>query len=235
MPGSGPVQMPLDLGAAPSYAEADFLVAGGNRDAFAAIEGWRSWTAPTRALAGPEGSGKTHLAHLFAARSGGRILPAGALTIDAVPDLLAAGAAVLDDADRGVDERALFHLLNLARERDARLLLTGRAPPARWAVSLADLRSRLAALPIVMIGPPDETLLAALLVKLFADRQLRVEPDLPAYLLPRLERSCAAIRAAVAALDAASLERQRPVTAALARDVLGLGTASATPRDRSGG
>jgi len=224
-----PVQMPLDLGGGPSYAAADFLVADNNRDAFAAIEDWARWRSPALALVGPEGSGKTHLAHLFALRSGGAVVDAAALRGDAVPSLVEQSALALEDADRGVDEPALFHLINLSRERGRRLLLTGRLPPARWPLALADLRSRLAALPIATIGPPDEVLLGALLVKLFADRQLRIDPDLPAYLLARLERSFAALRAAVAQLDRASLERHRPVTVALAREALDL-----TP-DRSDG
>jgi len=230
-----PVQMPLDLGGGPSYGEADFLVADGNREAFAAIEGWTAWRAPTLALAGPEGSGKTHLAQIFAARSGGRAISATALRADQVAGLADGPTVAVDDADRGVDEAALFHLVNLTRERGRRLLLTGREPPARWAVALPDLRSRLTALPVVAIGQPDEGLLAALLVKLFADRQVRVDPELPAYLLPRLERSFAAVRAAVAALDQAALAGRRAVTPALARETLGLGLGGGATRDRSDG
>jgi chromosomal replication initiation ATPase DnaA len=219
-----PVQMPLDLGGGPSYAAADFLTAQSNREALAQIEGWAEWPSFCLALVGPAGSGKTHLAHLFAGRAAAPIVAAAALRGDAIADLAEAPAAVVEDADRGADEPALLHLHNLLRERGRRLLLTGRAPPSRWPVALADLRSRLTALPVATIGPPDEALLGALLVKLFADRQLRIGQDLPAYLLPRLERSFAAVRAAVDALDAASLARGRPVTPALAREVLGLGT-----------
>jgi len=218
-----PVQMPLDLGGGPSYAAADFLVADSNRDAHAAIDGWTGWRTQALALVGPEGSGKTHLAHLFAARSGVPIVGADHLRPDAVPGLAEAAAVAVEDVDRGVDEPALLHLFNLSHERGRRLLLTGREPPARWRIGLADLRSRLVAMSVAVIRPPDEALLAALMVKLFADRQLRIDPGLPAYLMPRLERSFGAIHAAVAALDRAAMELRRPVNAALARDVLGFG------------
>jgi len=218
-----PVQMPLDLGGGTSYAAADFLVADNNRAARQAIDSWPDWRAPALALVGPEGSGKTHLVHLFATRAAAPIVAAAALRGEAVPGLAEARAVAVEDIDRGADEPALFHLFNLLRERGGSLLLTGREAPSRWAIALPDLRSRLVALPIAAIGPPDEALLAALLVKLFADRQLRIDPDLPGYLLPRIERSFAAVRRAVAALDQAALARHRPVTPALARDALGLG------------
>lgn len=222
---SKPVQMPLDLGGAPAYSAADFLVADSNRDAVASIEQWMGWSGFAQALVGPEGSGKTHLAHLFAARAAATIVAARALAAEAVPTLASGPAVVVEDADRGVDETALLHLFNLLRERGRRLLLTARLPPARWSIALPDLRSRLAALPVVTIGTPDEALLGALLLKLFADRQMRVGQDLVAYLMPRLERSFAAVHAAVAALDRAALAERRPITVPLAREVLDLGTA----------
>jgi chromosomal replication initiation ATPase DnaA len=219
-----PVQMPLDLGGGPSYAMADFLVADSNREAFSAITGDVAWSSFALALVGPVGSGKSHLAHMFA-HANGVVVTSATLGpwIDAVDALADRRVVVIDDADRNTDERALLHLFNLMRERNRTLLLTGRDPPARWPVTLADLRSRLTALPIATIGPPDEAMLAALMVKLFADRQLRVGQELPAYLLPRLERSFAAVRRAVAALDQAALAKGRPITPALAREVLGLG------------
>ena len=218
-----PVQMPLDLGGGPSYAADDFLVADSNRDAFSMIEGRGAWPSFALALVGPAGSGKTHLANLFVGGNGDSYAQAEALIDDMVDDLADRKEVVIEDVDRGVDEPALLHLFNLLRERGRHLLVTGREAPARWSIALPDLRSRLAALPVVTIGPPDEALLAALMIKLFADRQLRIGQELPAYLLPRLERSFAAVRAAVAALDQAALSKGRPVTPALAREVLGLG------------
>jgi chromosomal replication initiation ATPase DnaA len=111
-------------------------------------------------------------------------------------------------------------LFNLLREGGGHLLLTGRSPPARWPLALADLRSRLAALPVVALAPPDDAGLAAVIVKLFADRQLRVEPDVVRFLVERLDRSFAAAAAAVAALDRAALAHGRAVTVPLVRAVL---------------
>lgn len=130
------------------------------------------------------------------------------------------GAFVVDDADRGIDERALFHLYNGLFERRGHLLLTGGLPPARWSVVLPDLRSRLNAVPVVEIGPPDDALLEAVLVKLFADRQLRVSAEVIGFLSLRLERSLAAAAEAVAFLDAAALEARRNITVPFAREAL---------------
>jgi chromosomal replication initiation ATPase DnaA len=134
--------------------------------------------------------------------------------------LLASGALVVEDlATWHVEERALFHLLNLAREQNANLLFTARSPPGAWPVKLPDLVSRLRELPIVNLDPPDDALLRAVLVKLFADRQLAVDEALIAYLVTRMERSFAAARATVAALDREALRQQRPVTRALASEL----------------
>jgi chromosomal replication initiation ATPase DnaA len=215
-------QFPLDLGHRPALSEADFLVAPCNAEAHAWITRWPHWPGPVMAVFGPAGSGKTHLAHLFAARAGGLIVEAAGLTVADPPRLLEAAPAVaVEDADRGVDEVALFHLVNLAKESGAHLLLTGREAPARWGVALPDLRSRLNAAAAVGIGAPDDAVLAALLVKLFADRQLKVGEEVVAWLLGRMERSFAAAAAAVEALDRAALAGRRAVTVPLARMVLG--------------
>ena len=224
-------QLPLDLPARTAYGRADFLVSDSNRAALAAIGGWRRWPLGRLVLIGPAGAGKTHLAHLFAAEAGARILAAPALA-GAAPDALLAGPAlVVEDAAAmagdPAGERALLHLVNLAQAEGRALLLTAREAPARWPLALPDLASRLAASAQARIAPPDDALLAQLLVKLFADRQLRVDPGLVSYLAARIERSFAAAARVVAALDAAALERRRPVTRALARDVLDNGAAGA--------
>lgn len=214
-------QLTLDLGYRPALGGEDFLVAACNAEALEWLDRWPDWPGPALVVHGPPGCGKTHLAHVFAARSGAPVLAAAGLHRDDPPRLLAAARAlVLEDADRGVDEVALFHLYNMVKECGARLLLTARLPSGRWPVALPDLASRLKAVTNVAIQPPDDALMAALLVKLFADRQLRVGQELVAYLLPRLERSFDALREVVARLDAAALAERREITVPLARQVL---------------
>lgn len=220
-------QLPLDLAHAPHYSRVDFLIAEANRDAVAFVDRFPETPGTGLALWGPAGCGKTHLTHVWAERVGARFLAAAGLT-----DTLAAlserpgDALAFDDANRvaGDDEaeRALFHLLNLTREKGGALLLAAREPPARWPVRLPDLRSRLAALPAVSIGAPDDALLGAVLVKLFADRQLSVGEDVVAYLLGRMERSLAAARRIVERLDALGLAAKRPVTVPLAAQALAM-------------
>lgn len=213
-------QLPLDLGHRPALGGEDFLVAPSNAAAVAWLDRWPHWGAPALALHGPPGSGKTHLAHVWQARSGAAFIDRRILATERVPDLLgSARAAIVDDAaDAG--EEALLHLYNLLAERQGHLLVVARDPPARRTITLADLRSRLVASPAVALSAPDEALLGALLVKLFADRQLVVGEDVVAYLLVRLERSFEAARRAVAALDAAALAAHRRITVPLVRELL---------------
>jgi DnaA regulatory inactivator Hda len=215
-------QLPLSLGHRPALTAEDFLVAPCNAEAHAWLSRWPGWPGPALALFGPSGCGKTHLAHLFAAAAGATLIAAGDLGVDDPPHLLErAKAVVVEDGDAGgLDEVALFHLVNLVKESGCHLLLTGREPPARWRVALPDLRSRLNAMPAVAIGAPDDAVLAAVLVKLFSDRQLKVGDEVVAYLLGRMERSFAAAAQTVAALDRVSLSERRAVTVPLARTVL---------------
>jgi DnaA regulatory inactivator Hda len=214
-------QLPLDLGHRPALGRADFLVAPSNAEAVAWLDRWPQWPAPALALYGAAGSGKTHLAHVFAARAGATFIDAAALTTKRVPALLGeAQAAIVDDA-RSAAARPLLHLYNLVAERRGHLLIAAREPPARWAIRLADLRSRLLAALAVELSPPDDALIGALLVKLFADRQLAVGEGVVTYLTLRLDRSFDAAQHAVAALDRAALAEQRRVTVPLARRVLG--------------
>jgi len=215
-------QLPLDLGHVTALAEGDFLVAACNAEAHAWLKRWPDWPGPASVITGPPGSGKTHLAHLFAAASGAALVAAAGLGVGDPPRLLAGGKAlVVEDCDGGgLDETALFHLINLTKETGRFLLLTATQPPRRWGVALPDLSSRLLAMPVLAIGAPDDSVLAAVLVKLFADRQVRVGEDLVSYLLGRMERSFAAARALVDRLDRAALAGHRPVTVPLARAVL---------------
>lgn len=216
----GSAQLPLPLGFRPALGRADFLVAPCNEAAVAWLDRWPRWPAPALALWGPPGSGKSHLAEVWRARSGAGAIDARALAPARVPQLLGdAKAAILEEADRA-DEEGLLHLYNLLAERQGHLLLVARAAPSRWRIALPDLRSRLLAAPAVAVAGPDEALLGALLVKLFADRQIAVGAEVIAYLLVRLDRSFEAARDAVAALDAASLASGRAVTVPFVRDAL---------------
>jgi len=222
---TGPAQLPLAFGHRPSLDDADFLVADANRDAVAWIERWPAWPAPALVVHGPPGCGKTHLAAIWCGRAGAPLLPAAALADADVPALAGSGRAVAIDAADTVAgraaEEALLHLYNLANEGRGHLLLTGRTPPAQWPVALPDLASRVRAAPAVAVAAPDDAMLAAVLVKLFADRQVRVGSDVIAFLQARLERSFAAAGRVVAALDEAALARRRRITVPLAAEVLG--------------
>ncbi len=214
-------QMPLDLGHRAAVGREDFLIAPENRDAVAWLDLWPKWPAPGLVIYGPEACGKTHLAEVWRARSNARLVtPADIAGRDAPAIAGEARAFVVERADRGIDERAMFHLYNYVAADQGWLLLTAESPVAQWPLRLPDLRSRLAALPAVAMLPPGDALIEAVMIKQFADRQLRVTPDVIAYLVPRLERSLAAVRAVVAALDRAALAAGRPVTVPLARQIL---------------
>lgn len=226
-------QLPLALPHRPALSREDFLVTPANEEAVAWLDRWPDWPGPALALHGPRGCGKTHLVHVFAAQSGAAILPAGELPAEDMPYLLAHHRAVaVEGADRlmpdPVIEEALFHLWNLVKERGRHLVLTGEQPPARWNVSLPDLRSRLSTAQAVAIAAPDDLLMSAVLVKLFIDRQLRVGPEVIAFLLRHMERSFAAARETVAAADTLSLAERREITVPLIRRVL-----DATDRGKS--
>ncbi|HEY5280607.1 MAG TPA: DnaA/Hda family protein [Pseudolabrys sp.] len=216
----GPRQLVLALDHAVSYARDDFLAGPSNATALALIERWPDWPNRVMVLIGPEGAGKSHLAAMWAEASGARVLAANLLTEDLVPAALATGALVLEDLEGdGLDERALFHLLNLAREEGADLLITARTHPAGFGVGIRDLASRLRALPSVALAPPDDELLRLVMVKLAADRQIALDQTVVSYVANRIERSFAAARAAVLTLDEESMRRHRPVTRALAAEL----------------
>jgi chromosomal replication initiation ATPase DnaA len=215
-----PRQLVLALGHAESFAREDFLAGPSNASALALVERWPDWPAPVMALTGPEGSGKSHLAAVWAEIAGARVLSARLLDETGLPTALATGALVVEDLEPAtLDERALFHLLNLAREEGAFVLITARVAPATFTVSIRDLASRLRAVPAVALAPPDDALLRSVLVKLAADRQLSVDEALVNYLANRIERSFAAARAAVNRIDQEAMRQHRPVTRALAAEL----------------
>jgi chromosomal replication initiation ATPase DnaA len=214
---SGPRQLVLDLDHSVSFAREDFLSGPSNVAALTLIDRWPDWPGRIVALTGPEGSGKSHLAAIWADESGARALSAKFLSIADVPGTLATGALVVEDLEaEDLDEHALFHLMNLAREEDAYVLLTSRSAVASLPVAIRDLASRLRALPAVMVTPPDDVLLRSLLVKLAADRQLALDESVINYLVNRIDRSFAGARNAIQTLDDEAMRRRRPVTRALA-------------------
>lgn len=220
MKGTG--QLPLPLDAVPRFGIEDFLTGRPNEAAFAYIARWPRWLAPAAVLSGPEGSGKSHLAAIFAAQAEAAIIRADHLRHGDVPELARRKALVLEDCDRfPPDEVALFHLLNLARETGQFIVMTARKPPDFWGIRTPDLLSRLRLQPLLELHEPDDALLGALFVKHFADRQIAVEATVVAYAMARIERSYAAVGALVAALDTASLIRKKPVTRALVAEILG--------------
>jgi chromosomal replication initiation ATPase DnaA len=216
---SHPRQLALALGHAENYAREDFLSGPCNEGALQLIDCWPDWPANAIALIGPEGSGKTHLASIWAAAAGARVVSARSLGEAGLPSALATGALVVEDAAAPADERALFHLINLAREEKAFLLFTARAAPATWPLALPDLVSRLRALPVVTLQPPDDAMLRAVIVKVAVDRQLALDESVVRYLSTHIERSFAAARAAVIALDNEALRQGRPATRALAAEI----------------
>jgi chromosomal replication initiation ATPase DnaA len=218
---SVPAQLVLDLGHRTALGAEDFLVGGSNAAAVALIDSWPAWVAPAALVVGPPRAGKSHLAHVWQAWSGAGILAAAELGEGAVQRLAAAGALVIEDLDRGIGcERTLFHLFNLAREKGASLLLTSAVSPGDLAITLPDLRSRLRAAVTVEIAAPDDGLLAAVLVKHFADRQLLVDPQVVAWLVVNMERTMADAARVVDAIDRLALASRRKVSRVLAAEAL---------------
>jgi chromosomal replication initiation ATPase DnaA len=229
-------QLTLRFGHRVAMRAEDFLVSDSNADAVAWIDRWPDWPAPALVVFGPPGCGKTHLVNVWRARSGAPSLLPEALEPDT------AGAAdptallldghphcAIERPAEGLDEHTLLHLYNILREQRGTLLLTAEEPPSRWGVRLPDLRSRLLAAPAVGLGLPDDALIAAVIAKLFADRQIHVRQDVVDYYLRHCERSFAAAREFVTRLDEASLSRGRRITATLARQLF-----SGSPQDGPG-
>ena len=203
-----PQQLPLDLEYRPALGMADFVMSPSNRDAVAWIDRWPDWPSHALAIHGPKGSGKSHLAHVWQARSGAVLL--GHVSDETPP-------AVVLDEPQGWPETALLHLYNRLREAGGHLLIVSETPPARWPVALPDLASRLASIPAVALAAPDDDLLVAVMAKQFADRGLEVNEDVLRYVASRVERSFAAAADVVMRIDRAALAQQRRVTLALAR------------------
>jgi chromosomal replication initiation ATPase DnaA len=214
-------QLTFDLPHRAALGAEDFLVSDCNVAAVKLIDAWPEWTDHVQILTGPAASGKTHLVRVWQERSGARALSRENFDMAFIEDQPEGTPLVVEDADRaGYDEKALFHLLNLAREKRLFVLLTGRDDPSRWGTVLPDLLSRLNGVPAVDIGAPDEALLRTVILKQFTDRQLDIDPKVLEFLALRVERSLAAAAAAVEAVDQAALASGRKINRQLVLETL---------------
>jgi chromosomal replication initiation ATPase DnaA len=214
-----PRQLPLDLRPSPGLTRDDLFVSPANARAVGLIERWPDWPAPIAVLSGPSGSGKSHLGAIWQEISGATAIAPEAASEAA--SRLAGSALLIDDVERAaVPEAALFHLVNAVRTEGGWLLMTARRPSSAWGLTLPDLVSRLQAATHVSIGEPDDMLLGGVMTKLFADRQVAVEPHVLEFMLRRIERSLATAIAVVERLDAVALERKTRISRALAAEVI---------------
>lgn len=214
-------QLVMPFAPATSYAAADYIRGEANEEACRLVDGWPNWPYSLMLIHGPKGSGKTHLAHLFASRSRASIIAPERIGTATAEQLLAGNHAwVIDDADRVTEEAALAQLINHARARGDYVLLLASGPAGAMRYTLPDLRSRLAMLPAVALGAPDDALLMGVLAKAFADRQLRIAPEVLSFAVARLERSYAAAQQFAERMDRESLARGRAVTLPLVREAL---------------
>jgi chromosomal replication initiation ATPase DnaA len=215
-----PQQLVFELPHRQALGVEDFLVSDSNSEAVALVDRWPQWPVGAAIICGPPGSGKSHLANVWRLKSNSSLVAAPDVTMQRVPELSSGAALVIEDIASLDDQQALFHLLNLVREQRLAMLLTSDKAPGDLDFALPDLRSRLKALPFAGISPPDDALLRAVLVKLFADRQLSVDPGVIAYLLLRMERSMDSARRVAAEVDRQGLMLKRGITRAVAAAAL---------------
>lgn len=220
-----PGQFPLPLSHPPRYGREDYLIGAANQVAMEWIDRWPDWPGPVTSLVGPEGAGKTHLMTIWQHQAAATALAVTDLAPDRIGALVEASSCfTLDDAEQLVGdaeaEEGLFHLFNRLRSDGGHLLLTSAQGPARWALTLPDLASRLKTAPVIQLAPPDDTMMAALLVKQFSDRQLDLPGAVIDYMLTRMERSYGAVQALVTALDRQALAKKRAITIPMVREVM---------------
>lgn len=221
MPGERPRQLPLELGHAPGFSRDELVVSPANAEAVSLLDSWPDWPSSVIVLAGPPGSGKSHVGAIWRDLSGAAAVDRGAIG-EAEIAAAAEGPILIDDADAGgLDEAGLFHLFNAVRQSGAHMLLTARRFPAAWGVKLPDLASRLKAAATVEIHEPDDLLLSGVITKLFADRQVEVDQQVVQFLVKRMERSLATAIRVVDKLDRRAMEEKSRITRQLAANVLG--------------
>ena len=213
-------QLVLDLPLRQALGRDDFLVTASNSAAVALIDHWPDWPAHAAVIVGPPGSGKSHLVEVWRQRSKALRIQAVDVRVEAAPEILRSGAAAIEDAAPPLDERGLFHLLNLARQQGSSILLTAQTRPEHWKIALPDLLSRLKAIPVLEILPPDDALLRGVLVKLFFDRQIAAAESTISFMLARMPRSLGAARLLVAEIDRRALEERAEVTRPFVAKVL---------------
>jgi chromosomal replication initiation ATPase DnaA len=214
-------QLVLDLPHRQALGRDDFLVTESNAAAVALIDHWPDWPSHAAVLAGPPGSGKSHLVEVWRQRSKAARIQVAEVRVENAPELLASGAVAIEDAGKSLDEKALFHWLNLAKQLGSSVLITAQTRPELWKIALPDLLSRLRAIPVVEILPPDDALLRGVLVKLFFDRQIAAEEATISFMLTRMPRSLGAARVLVAEIDRRALEERADITRPFVAKVLG--------------
>ena len=218
--GKKPTQLILNLPVRTAFGRDHFVVSSCNETAVLAVEDWPDWPNNCLAIYGPPGSGKTHLAHVWKETSSAILIAARELTTDMVPDIVEQRNIVIEDGEGLQDPKALFHLINLARQEGASIMLTGQSAPARWSFDLADLSSRLASVFAVRLDEPDDFLFKEVMQKQFSDRQIEIDGDVMDYLLVRVDRSFDELKAIVRSLDEAALAQKKPITVRFAAQVL---------------
>ena len=216
-------QLIFDLPIKTAFGREDFFVTTANATAVQIVENWPRWPMGKLVLVGPSGAGKSHLAHIWAELTDGIVIDARTLTDVDLHEISQAAVCVenmhLVAGNEGLEAHG-FHLHNLAQETGAPLLMTGIGVPTSWGIALPDLASRIQGTSVAELRAPEDTLLNAVMVKQFSDRQIAIDPKVVNFVLPRMERSFAGVAKLVALLDRAALKAGKPISVKLARQVL---------------
>ena len=231
-------QIPINFNPAPDYSRDDFMVSNCNIQAIRVVDSWPEWPFFAYVLYGPNGSGKSHLAHIFAEHvrktyykpMSVKIINAQEISIKKA-NLLHKESPflVVEDFTPKANNEALFHLFNLYQNEGGHILFTAENAPARMHFALPDLQSRLNIIPSVAIGEPDDAMLAALLVKLFNDRQIMISQDVLNYTLQNMQRSFSFAIKLVKEIDLISLAKKRAVSTTIVKEAIEFLTTNTQP------